>query len=438
MPAEYAVGPDSNFDLLLSTLDSAQKRIVINIYEFNNPVIAEHLIHKIKEGIEVQILFETQPCCDRKMTALGKKVVRDIYTAMRKSGRARHRIYLMGSNLKRKDDLPVPNASPTPSVRRFIYNHAKYLIIDGKRVHMSSENFTVTGHPENGTVGNRGWDVALESPSLASQVLELFREDTNTAEKDILEIQPTKNYLPGWLRDDGSSLEVETNPSRTQSRAHPESGSASQVEIVTSPMALPGVEKFMNYADHSLDLQFMSLPVNWGRGQNAFLSPIVEKLIELAKSGVSVRVLLNDPRTFEADSDVAVGNEITVALLEKIGQCRGYDLSAKIIDVKSAGISYIHNKGMIADGDRVFLSSINGTQNSVEKNRETALSIRSPDANGYFKRIFNFDWNRTTWAYSNERTASARQEIIGCPQLPSGGLNFQPGRAPGTDSFAFF
>ncbi len=437
IPAEYAVGPDNNLELLLKTIDSAKKRIIVNIYEFNHLDITEHLIRKIKNGVEVQILFETQPCCSRKMDELGKKVVRDLYEAMRNSGRARHRIYLMGSNPSQQNSPTPPETPPTASARRFIYNHAKYLIIDGKRVHMSSENFTPTGHPESGTVGNRGWDIALEDSTLASQMLALFREDANTTEKDILEIQPTRNELPGWLSADGSTPEAEMNPTRSQPRMRLGNGHVSHVEVVTSPMALPGIEKFMDYAHQSLDLQFMSLPANWGRGQNTLLNPIVEKLVSLAQSGVSVRVLLNDPRTFESESDVAIGNEITVALLEKIGKCRGYNLSAKIIDVENTGISYIHNKGMIVDHDRVFISSINGTQNSVEKNRETAFSIQSKDANGYFKRVFNSDWNQTSWNYSNQRTAVARQDFLGCPQF-SGGLIFQPGRTPGTDSFAFF
>ena len=35
---------------------------------------------------------------------------------------------------------------------------------------------------------------------------------------------------------------------------------------------------------------------------------------------------------------------------------------------------------MIADGKRVFVSSINGTRNAVMNNRETAVNLESPDA----------------------------------------------------------
>jgi phosphatidylserine/phosphatidylglycerophosphate/cardiolipin synthase-like enzyme len=57
------------------------------------------------------------------------------------------------------------------------------------------------------------------------------------------------------------------------------------------------------------------------------------------------------------------------------------------------GVKYIHNKGAIADGERVLVSSINWNRNSLENNRETAVVIHSQEVSDYYKELFESDWN---------------------------------------------
>jgi phosphatidylserine/phosphatidylglycerophosphate/cardiolipin synthase-like enzyme len=59
-------------------------------------------------------------------------------------------------------------------------------------------------------------------------------------------------------------------------------------------------------------------------------------------------------------------------------------------------VNYVHNKGMVADGSRVFVSSINGTENAIMNNREVAVSVVSPDAAQYFGKVFDTDWQLST------------------------------------------
>jgi cardiolipin synthase len=416
--ASYAVGPDSNFDLLLKTLDSAQKKLLINIYQFENSVIADHLIARIKSGVTVEILLETEPCCTRRMGEEGKAVLRKIHSAMKASGNKNHKIFLMGSKLV---------ASQTPFKRRFTYNHAKYLIADNHLVHMSSENFTETGHPVPGLIGNRGWDIAIENNSLVQKMNALFTEDTDLSFKDVLLIKPEKDGLPAWAnysptQETPAAATAQTPAQRKNQNIKFETGNISQAELIVAPDSIADMKTFMDRANNTLNIQFMSLPSTWGRQSTLRINPIVEKAIEAASRGVKVRVLLNDERVFvdtSADPQVAKGNEKTAALLERIAECKKIDIAAKIIDIEATGIRYIHNKGILVDSDQVLVSSINGTENSVKNNRETALAITSTDTSAYFTKIFDYDWNLTSQSYSDSKINIAKSQLIGCPSVPA-------------------
>jgi phosphatidylserine/phosphatidylglycerophosphate/cardiolipin synthase-like enzyme len=50
---------------------------------------------------------------------------------------------------------------------------------------------------------------------------------------------------------------------------------------------------------------------------------------------------------------------------------------------------------MIFDHSKVLVSSINGTPNSMDNNREVAVLVQSPDAARYYQGFFEFDWTRS-------------------------------------------
>ena len=53
----------------------------------------------------------------------------------------------------------------------------------------------------------------------------------------------------------------------------------------------------------------------------------------------------------------------------------------------------IHNKGVIVDGERVLVSSINWNSNSPNFNREAGVIIDHPGVARYFLEVFDDDWN---------------------------------------------
>ena len=53
----------------------------------------------------------------------------------------------------------------------------------------------------------------------------------------------------------------------------------------------------------------------------------------------------------------------------------------------------VHNKGVIADGQRVLVSSQNWSTDGTLYNRDAGVIIDSPDAAAYFQQIFQHDWD---------------------------------------------
>ena len=75
--------------------------------------------------------------------------------------------------------------------------HAKYIIIDRKRVLISSQNLTPRGMPDdersNGTHGSRGTVLLTDAPSVVARVAEIFDHDVDPVHHaDLLAWSPTE------------------------------------------------------------------------------------------------------------------------------------------------------------------------------------------------------------------------------------------------------
>jgi phosphatidylserine/phosphatidylglycerophosphate/cardiolipin synthase-like enzyme len=71
------------------------------------------------------------------------------------------------------------------------------------------------------------------------------------------------------------------------------------------------------------------------------------------------------------------------------------DLLAHGVHVDFTNQTYFgwtHNKGVIADGQRVLISSINWSNESVSENREAGVIIHHSGVANYFAQVFQWDW----------------------------------------------
>ena len=386
-PVKFGIGPDNNQSVLTSTIRSAKESLLINIYQFDNSEVAQAVIDRIEAGVAVSILLEGQPL--GQLSADGKKVLSALQSAMADAHSRQNHLYIMSS-------ATSTGQLASKSTRRYRYDHAKYIVIDESRVLVSSENFTGTGHAKAGTVGNRGWEAVVDNTELAHDLINIFNTDIDESFGDVRELPARLGTtdLPVGKKNEGRKV-----PAIAAGR-----GEASDLKLIDSPNSLDGLTTLIQSARNTLDLEFMSLPSNWRtpvKGQ----SPLVTELIRAAQRGVRVRVLLNDDTVFDKSASASdpsddetdppeplKPNQVTVNLLQSIGSSEHVSLSARIVDIKAVGITYIHNKGITVDGTKVLVSSINGTSNSIMNNREVGIILTSPDAAQYFGNAFAFDW----------------------------------------------
>jgi len=388
-PIRMGLSPDNNLNLLLSVLNSARQELIINIYQFESPEIATAVIDRINAGVNVELLVEAEPF--GQMSAQGKETLTIVSRAMRAKGNPRNHLFVM------------KKPASENARRRFRWNHAKYIIADQHLSLISSENFSRNGHPISGQVGNRGWDITMNDAKVAADLRTIFDADSDRKFGDVVELSGKEPAAETPLSS--------PSPSRARKVAAIPigRGDAKNAELILSPRSLDGIVQLIRSARKNLEMEEMSLPAKW-RSPHIAENPIVTELIRAAQRGVEVRVLLNDDKVWSQPDPSPIrlgrtetppaaapkkGNEATVELLRTVATSERLPLSAKIIDVQAAEITYIHNKGILVDGQLALVGSINGTQNSVVNNREVAILLESPDAAEYFGAAFDFDWGRS-------------------------------------------
>jgi len=384
-----ADSPETNLSLALTAIKSAQKSLIMNAYELNSPEIAAALQKKIK-SIPVTILLEGQPVGG--MGEAGIQIKDLIVAAMNRSSLP-HKFLVMSSDTPRGE-----------RARRFRFDHAKYIIVDGEALLVGSENYSTSGHPKEGAKGTRGWETLIHDKGLAASFLQVFKTDSSTQHGDVFLVSDSRPRGPAqlignWDKDFEAMIGIE-GESLALKPPQPMTFEVPNINQLTSPnTSLSGLINFIKSAKKSLDLELMSFSYRWGNTGN--VSPLFSAVVDAARRGVKVRVLLNDERAFgggdridtENLSPKTSNNLLVVEQLQEVSKKENLNLEAAIADVKSMGVKYIHNKGAIADGERVLVSSINWNRNSLENNREAAVVVTSEDVSAYYSDLFTFDWN---------------------------------------------
>lgn len=414
-PAIFGLSPDNGHALVTQILNSAKQEVILNIYELENVDIINTIKNTIARNVTFRILLEGSPVGTTGVGTGPGSAVRTIIDAMKASKNPHHQFFIMMKT--------NPNVK-----RRYTYDHAKYMVIDGNDAFISSENFSDGGQPMPGKSGNRGWHMLIRDSRLVDAFTKLYLDDTDLKAGDI--VDALKGLPSAFFSRQGPSTEETlsqfsaTNPPRRP--MPPLKTVARAVAVFTSPQSLGGLTNTIRSARNQLDVEFMSLPIEWydREKKTYFPSPIVQEIAQAAKRGVRVRVLLNDQRAFGSKPGDRNMNLETVCAFNKLAQNEKAPIAGKIVDLKKAGLKIIHNKGMIVDRIRSLISSINGTANSVQANRETAVLVESPAAANYFVSALDVDWNASS--FPTEAECKAATGVSKAPQF----LNFH-------DVFAF-
>lgn len=123
----------------------------------------------------------------------------------------------------------------------------------------------------------------------------------------------------------------------------------------------------------------------------------LEEAIAAARRGVAVRILLSDSYL---DPTNPRDNTYTVQYVNEVARKERLNMQARLFRSDLAALDKIHNKGIIVDGTKVLVSSINWSYNSPANNREVGLILDHPTIGSYYTDLFTYDWyNGTTADY---------------------------------------
>ncbi|MDO5862609.1 MAG: phospholipase D-like domain-containing protein, partial [Thermoplasmata archaeon] len=162
--------PESGGIPVYQALESATESIRVNLYLLTSSNMLSLLCYKAAEGVSVQILLEGAPL---GYTSSIATIAPYLATIESQGGEVR---FIGGTDSN-----------------RYSYDHAKYAIIDGDTVVVTSENWTAanvngsidTNAYDSGTLGNRGWGVVVESAEYATYMNYVFETDWSTEYGDV-------------------------------------------------------------------------------------------------------------------------------------------------------------------------------------------------------------------------------------------------------------
>ncbi|MFQ5552685.1 MAG: phospholipase D-like domain-containing protein [Thermoplasmata archaeon] len=345
------LSPHDSLKGLLAILRNATDRIELAGFTLTNPAVAGALLEALRRGIHVQVGVEASP--PGGIGTEGERILEDL----RGAGA---RVHLMGSH-------------GAGAWRRYALHHAKYLLVDETWLVVGSENFSPNGYPAR--AGNRGWGVAVRDPTLAGWFRAVMGEDWDVNRSDV-------RSLPGATPPVGG-----TAPLLSAAPFAPSLPRAA-VTAFLGPDSAAGEEGLLRVlasARASIDVQLFYLRWWWGER----LNPFVAALLEAAERGVAVRLMLDgQPYNVggEEDNDEAVGR------LNRLAEEAGLPLEARILEGDPHGVVKLHNKGLVVDGRRAWVSSMNWNVPGAYANREAALLVESREVAGVFAEAFEKDW----------------------------------------------
>lgn len=247
---------------------------------------------------------------------------------------------------------------------RFNLVHAKYCIIDGTRVIVTSENWTwgnlnmeVVTDPIEGQ-GNRGWGVLIDSPSYASYMMDVFENDINGEYGDVIDFSDAAPYAKAKTLTYTAPTKKVQLPSyrcKVTPILSPDNAQQAQIYYISN-------STYRVYSQQqSLDNDFLS------RTDNPY-SAMVSK----DSGGIDCKLILSNNVDSRTVTSVQVSSGIGCIVMDT---------------------PYVHNKGIVCD-DTVLLGSINWTYNSLENNREVMVAIDSKEVSGFFAGAFIDDFER--------------------------------------------
>nr|QNO46720.1 cardiolipin synthase B [Methanosarcinales archaeon ANME-2c ERB4] len=361
--------PDSSFTAIADAIDNASESICLNLYQFHNFYLMDRIIDAIERGVEVKILLEGGPV----------------------NGIADEERYIASKTVAAGGDVRFMISDGDRGIHdRYVFNHAKYAIIDDETTIVTTENWKNTGVPINNTFGNRGWGIIMNNPDTADYFSSVFVEDWKPASKDSFSFtsddpiygnkygSPPPDFVPDRTIPTGNY----TSPFGSKIV----SGTFNVSPVLspdTSLLETGSIIGMIKGANDSVYVEQLYIR-NWGTPADPKPNPFLEAAINASRRGCEVKILL--------DSTYGVKNEEMSEYLNDIAAYENLNLEAKLIDNAPMGLNKTHTKGVIVDCSQVLISSINWNENSARNNREAGLIIENKGVAEFYTDVFLYDW----------------------------------------------
>lgn len=372
-----AIAPDNAYEAIVDQIARAHTSIQIESHTFESIALAEALRAAQQRGVAVTILMEGEPP--------GGVSDQQRYICQLLADAGANCWFMFNESSQRIFD-------------RYTYLHAKFILIDGERVIISSENLSPRSLPDDdksdGTWGRRGVALITDAPGVVSHVQTIFSRDFDTA----AHVDITGTHLIGAPPPGFVPVTVTggiTYPVRFAAPTAVQGTFA--FELVQSPEnslrrheALLGMVNRAGAGDVVLVQQLDERPY-WGSSlSNPAVdpNPRLEAYIAAARRGAVVRLLLDS----FFDSGNQVSNSAACIYVNTLALAESLDLACKTGNPTGLGI---HNKMVLvwADGrGYVHVGSLNGSELSSKGNRELALQVQSDAAYALLAGMFWGDW----------------------------------------------
>lgn len=325
--------PETAAGRLVRELSMASRTVNCSVYEISDPYIVQQLIWCASRGLDVNVLIEGQPVGGLSGRSL------DAIATLATAG------------------VDVREMRSVDSYKRYDYLHAKYMVIDHRRVTVMSENWGA------GLYANRGWGVTMDGVDVGAYYERVFAADFDGR----IDVSSPKKM--GEPMDPASDPELVDEMVRYRCEVTP---------LISPDHSASSLRSLIDGAHNVILVEQMYVEPGWLDGPSLLTS-----LIGAAERGVTVRLLMDS--SWDRDKNRAVADR-----LNDIAGREGYDLEARVIS-SHHDLSVMHNKGMIVD-DLVIVSSINWGNNALYENREAGVAVRSERIASYFSALFYKDW----------------------------------------------
>jgi cardiolipin synthase len=361
-----AVAPEGALDVVSRTVGSARHTLRIEAYTLESGALYQVISDRIRAGVVVTVLLESGP--PGGLDDVEKWIVQRLHNP--------------------------PTSTVTfigKTAPRYRYQHAKFILVDGRLALVSSDNFGENSMPsdpkDNGTMGHRGFVAVTDSPGVVTHLAEIFHRDCDPLHHlDVAPYDDTCGPPDGFPPLPPPDWTTYTAPFTA-----PLVTTATHVTVLHAPENTlrnqDGLLGLLGRTGPGDPISVMQLnePYTWTTGAGlAGLNPRLQAIVAAARRGAEVRVLLDD----YYDSE----NTEACLALNGVAAQEGLSLTCRLANVTGLGI---HAKAfLVRVGDErwVHLGSINGTENANKSNREVALQFRSAAAYDWMLAVFDHDW----------------------------------------------